>query len=121
MYRAAALGRPHVPILGLTADATPAAVARCRDAGMDGCLVKPVEPSRLAAAVLAHARPAPPWRCPHRLASLLPPGLGAGAGPGGAGQSDGAGRRRLCRRAAAGFPGRCGADDPAAGRGRRGR
>ncbi|WP_390624553.1 Hpt domain-containing protein [Siccirubricoccus deserti] len=64
MYRAAALGRPHVPILGLTADATPAAVARCRDAGMDGCLVKPVEPSRLAAAVLAHARPAPPLAVP---------------------------------------------------------
>jgi two-component system sensor histidine kinase RpfC len=66
LYRFNALGRPHVPILGLTADATPEAAQRCREAGMDGCLVKPIEPAQLAAAVAAHAprragaAPAPP-------------------------------------------------------------
>ncbi|MDO9708552.1 response regulator [Paracraurococcus lichenis] len=55
LYRFAALGRPHLPILGLTADATPEAAERCRAAGMDGCLVKPIEPAQLAAAVAAHA------------------------------------------------------------------
>ncbi|RAI60100.1 sensor histidine kinase [Roseicella frigidaeris] len=55
LYRFNALGRPHVPILGLTADATPEAAQRCREAGMDGCLVKPIEPAQLAAAVAAYA------------------------------------------------------------------
>ncbi|MFC7474718.1 response regulator [Dankookia sp. GCM10030260] len=61
LYRFGALGRRHVPILGLTADATPEAAERCREAGMDGCLVKPIEPAQLAAAVAAHvpARVAP--------------------------------------------------------------
>jgi two-component system sensor histidine kinase RpfC len=54
LYRFNALGRRHVPILGLTADATPEAAERCREAGMDGCLVKPIEPAQLAAAVAAH-------------------------------------------------------------------
>ncbi|TDH61074.1 sensor histidine kinase [Dankookia rubra] len=63
LYRFNALGRPHVPILGLTADATPEAAERCREAGMDGCLVKPIEPAQLAAAVAAHApRRGPPPR-----------------------------------------------------------
>ena len=62
LYRFNAMGRPHLPILGLTADATPEAARRCREAGMDGCLVKPIEPADLAAAVAAHAPPqaAPP-------------------------------------------------------------
>jgi two-component system, sensor histidine kinase RpfC len=55
LYRFNALGRRHVPILGLTADATPEAAQRCREAGMDGCLVKPIEPAQLAAAVAAYA------------------------------------------------------------------
>lgn len=55
LYRFNAIGRRHVPILGLTADATPEAAERCREAGMDGCLVKPIEPAQLAAAVAAHA------------------------------------------------------------------
>ncbi len=58
LYRVSALGRPHIPILGVTADATSATGERCRAAGMDACLVKPIEPARLAAAVLKHARPA---------------------------------------------------------------
>jgi two-component system sensor histidine kinase RpfC len=51
MYRFMALGQPHVPILGLTADATAEAEARCHEAGMDGCLTKPAEPSRLLAEI----------------------------------------------------------------------
>lgn len=58
LYRFAALGRPHLPIVGLTADATPEAARRCREAGMDACLTKPVEPARLVEAVERLARPA---------------------------------------------------------------
>jgi two-component system sensor histidine kinase RpfC len=51
LYRFAELGRKRVPILALTADATPAAAASCREAGMDGCITKPVEPARLLAII----------------------------------------------------------------------
>ncbi|MFD1333164.1 response regulator, partial [Methylopila musalis] len=47
LYRFAALGQPRTPILALTADATPDARKRCEEAGMDGCLTKPIEPERL--------------------------------------------------------------------------
>lgn len=47
LYRFASIGQPHVPILALTADATPDARRRCEEAGMDGCLTKPIEPERL--------------------------------------------------------------------------
>ena len=57
LHRFASLGRRHVPIIGLTADASPATAERCREAGMDACLTKPVEPARLAEVVEAHARP----------------------------------------------------------------
>jgi two-component system sensor histidine kinase RpfC len=46
-YRAASVGQQHVPILALTADATAEASARCAEAGMDGCLTKPIEPAKL--------------------------------------------------------------------------
>ncbi|MBV1799445.1 hybrid sensor histidine kinase/response regulator [Siccirubricoccus sp. G192] len=55
LYRFAALGRPHVPIIGFTADATPEAAQRCREAGMDACLTKPVEPAQLIEALAAVA------------------------------------------------------------------
>jgi len=51
LYRVAALGRPHVPIVALTADATLEARARCLEAGMDACLTKPIEPARLLDAI----------------------------------------------------------------------
>ncbi len=78
LYRFAALGRPHLPILGLTADATPQAAERCRAAGMDGCLVKPIEPAQLAAAVAAHAprqgsEPAPPAEVPRGVQTRAQP------------------------------------------------
>ena len=47
LYRFAALGRPHVPIVALTADATEEVKRRCREAGMDACATKPIEPHRL--------------------------------------------------------------------------
>jgi two-component system sensor histidine kinase RpfC len=57
LYRFASLGRPHVPIIGVTADATPEAARRSREAGMDACLIKPIEPERLVEAIAAYARP----------------------------------------------------------------
>ncbi len=57
LHRFASLGQRHVPIIGLTADASPSTAERCREAGMDACLTKPVEPARLAEVVEAHGRP----------------------------------------------------------------
>jgi two-component system, sensor histidine kinase RpfC len=47
LYRFATAGEKRLPILALTADATPEMAERCLDAGMDLCIVKPVEPNRL--------------------------------------------------------------------------
>jgi two-component system sensor histidine kinase RpfC len=47
LYRFASLGRKRVPIVALTADATPEMHERCDEAGMDACVTKPVEPARL--------------------------------------------------------------------------
>jgi len=47
LYRFTSLGRPHVPIVALTADATEEVKQRCREAGMDACATKPIEPHRL--------------------------------------------------------------------------
>jgi two-component system sensor histidine kinase RpfC len=51
LYRFGELGRKHVPIVALTADASPETDDRCRKAGMDGCLTKPIEPAQLIAAI----------------------------------------------------------------------
>ncbi len=51
LYRVTSLGGRHLPILGLTADATPQTRRRCLEAGMDACLVKPIEPAALLAAI----------------------------------------------------------------------
>ena len=51
LYRFASLGHDRVPILALTADASPEMEVRCREAGMDGCLTKPIEAARLVAAI----------------------------------------------------------------------
>jgi two-component system sensor histidine kinase RpfC len=68
LYRMGSLGRGRrLPLLALTADATPEAEARCLAAGMDRCITKPVEPAQLLAAVAEAAvagapagpRPAP--------------------------------------------------------------
>jgi two-component system, sensor histidine kinase RpfC len=47
LYRFSALGKKRVPVVALTADATPEMSARCTEAGMDACVTKPVEPARL--------------------------------------------------------------------------
>jgi two-component system sensor histidine kinase RpfC len=47
LYRFAALGRPHVPVVALTADATEEVARRCEEADMDACITKPIEPNRL--------------------------------------------------------------------------
>lgn len=49
LYRFAALGGRRVPIVALTADATPATAKRCTEAGMDACVTKPIDPARLVA------------------------------------------------------------------------
>ena len=43
--------QPRVPVVGVTADATPETRAKCLAAGMDLCLLKPIEPSALIEAI----------------------------------------------------------------------
>jgi two-component system sensor histidine kinase RpfC len=40
-------GSPRMPIVALTADATPEARAECEEAGMDACLTKPIDTRKL--------------------------------------------------------------------------
>jgi two-component system, sensor histidine kinase RpfC len=40
-------GLPRMPIVALTADATPEARAECKEAGMDACLTKPIDTRKL--------------------------------------------------------------------------
>ncbi|PTW63542.1 two-component system sensor histidine kinase RpfC [Breoghania corrubedonensis] len=47
LYAFSSLGQKAVPVVGLTADATPAARERCLEAGMVDCIIKPVEPADL--------------------------------------------------------------------------
>nr|WP_246408085.1 hybrid sensor histidine kinase/response regulator [Microvirga lupini] len=49
----------RIPIIALTADATPEIVAETRAAGMDACLTKPVQPAVLLKAIDDHAAPSP--------------------------------------------------------------
>lgn len=58
LYRFASLGETRVPIVALTADATPETERDCLEAGMDACLTKPIEVFRLAAALEQMAQPA---------------------------------------------------------------
>lgn len=70
LYRFASLGQPRLPILGVTADASPGMAERCKDAGMDGVLVKPVKADALLAVIEASV--------PEQVVSRLP---NAKAGP----------------------------------------
>lgn len=56
LYRMMSTGDDRLPIVGLTADATALRDGRWRDAGMDDCLIKPVEPAVLLAAIDRLAR-----------------------------------------------------------------
>ena len=51
LYRAASLDLPHLPIVGLTADAATEMQRACLAAGMDACLTKPIELETLMAAL----------------------------------------------------------------------
>ena len=57
LYRFGAIGRTHLPIVGLTADVTNEVQKRCLDAGMDRCLLKPIEPEVLLDALDALTGP----------------------------------------------------------------
>jgi two-component system sensor histidine kinase RpfC len=46
-YRFAALDLPHLPIFGMTADATEHMHQRCLQAGMDACVTKPIDVQQL--------------------------------------------------------------------------
>jgi two-component system sensor histidine kinase RpfC len=51
LYRATHLDGPRLPIIALTADATPETERLCREGGMDAVLTKPVEAEQLLAAL----------------------------------------------------------------------
>jgi len=55
LYRFAHLGEARLPIVALTADATPETRQLCEDAGMDGFITKPVEATRLLDVIHSHA------------------------------------------------------------------
>ncbi|MCX7328967.1 MAG: ATP-binding protein [Hyphomicrobiales bacterium] len=55
LHRFASLGQPRIPIYALTADVTPETRAACEEAGMDGCLHKPIEQAELRAALITAA------------------------------------------------------------------
>jgi two-component system sensor histidine kinase RpfC len=50
-FRFGAIGDERLPILGLTADASPETRDRCLAAGMDASITKPIEPAALLAAI----------------------------------------------------------------------
>jgi two-component system sensor histidine kinase RpfC len=47
LFRFSSLGRKHLPIIGVTADASPETSQRCLEAGMDACVSKPIEGAAL--------------------------------------------------------------------------
>ncbi|MGE0737019.1 MAG: response regulator, partial [Alphaproteobacteria bacterium] len=56
LYRFANIDRPHLPIIALTADATPQGQKLSREAGMDGCITKPIEAEALLRLVEKYAK-----------------------------------------------------------------
>jgi two-component system sensor histidine kinase RpfC len=72
LQRFASIGEPHLPILALTADATPEMATRCAEAGMDLCIVKPVEAGRLLDIIAQFTGVAAPYT-PQDKAGFAPP------------------------------------------------
>jgi two-component system, sensor histidine kinase RpfC len=72
LYRVMEMGQPHLPIVGLTADATPEAAERCRRAGMDEILVKPVTARELLEVIALCAAPTPRAAVPDESVRLRP-------------------------------------------------
>ena len=60
IFRFTCPDKKHIPILMLTANATPAAIQDCKDAGLDAYLTKPVAPQKLlnTISLLIENRPA---------------------------------------------------------------
>lgn len=56
LQRVAGLGQPRLPIVALSADATPETKRACEDAGGDAYLTKPVEPRRLLSTLIELTR-----------------------------------------------------------------
>lgn len=54
MWRQIEGGRQHLPIIGVTADATTETEAKCRNAGMDARITKPVDAKLLLATIEQH-------------------------------------------------------------------
>ena len=54
LFRLATPASPHLPIFALTADATLDTERRCVEAGMDGCILKPITPDRLISTINAY-------------------------------------------------------------------
>jgi len=86
--RATPIGHHRIPIIALTADASPQTGERCIAAGMDVCVVKPVEPaslvkiidtlvsaSRAGALRLISPPGRPPGMAPRRVEDRLPPAV----------------------------------------------
>jgi two-component system sensor histidine kinase RpfC len=71
LYRFSTMGERRVPIIALTADATPETRQLCAEAGMDAYLTKPIEPLKLLASVEALAN-----------GTSSPDAIGAGAAGG---------------------------------------
>ncbi|MCL5745025.1 MAG: ATP-binding protein [Acidobacteria bacterium] len=55
----------HVPIFAMTAHAMKGDEEKCRDAGMDGYIPKPIQPARLLAGIEAFCASPPPGRSDH--------------------------------------------------------
>jgi len=55
-YHFATVGQEAVPVIALTADATPLTADKCRAVGMVACLNKPIEPAALLTAIDKYAR-----------------------------------------------------------------
>lgn len=76
LYRFASIDKPHLPIIALTADATPEGRKRSEEAGMDDYVIKPVEPDDLLRIIdrWAAADPAPSVReaAPQEVAAADP-------------------------------------------------
>lgn len=55
MHRLHSMGRPEIPLVAFTADATAETQRRCLEAGFDGCLIKPITPASLLESVDGYA------------------------------------------------------------------
>ena len=77
-YRFAAVGRKRIPILGLVGAGTAEEIGACIDAGMDGCLAKPIDPTQLVEIVKSFVGV---WAAPEFAPALPAPRADADKAP----------------------------------------